>query len=567
MTLLKIARLKLRNYRSYVELDLGLNPGMNVFVGENNVGKSILLQALQLGISLNRGPLTSDYWPDGTREGPISISIEIALGKDELDLISLLVPTPQKESLRDHLLVTLNWQAPTMAGEARIEFLDSVTRNVTARIRFGFQGYTRDNDGAVVLGDELSTVIQNILSQRYYHFPEFRQRPSGPELSDTDSLKSTEGVRLAAILFKMRTGSIDQREEFSRIQEAFHAMFSDLTLEAIKRGSQPVVVIKRAKARHELPISEVGAGIMEILLILTHLVEQSDRVFVIDEPEAHLHPHSQRLLSQLLAYSSVKNNQVFVISHSPYFANFKDLYGIMLVRSQAGRSMVVRLPHGYLTPEELTRASKIVWSEDKEFLFSKRVLLVEGETEYSAMPIIAKKLGQGFDENGVSVISVGGQHFGLFMKILKGFKFPFRIMCDEDALMRISGDLPIGQWRIRVSSIFKAAYQAGMIGEKEEELLWYADETVKTAETKGAKTEFYNPESRAELNGLAEKFGFRILSPDFEGYLSKEGLGPLVKEANQLYGKNKILVGRYVASNLERVPTQLASIVADTVSL
>jgi predicted ATP-dependent endonuclease of OLD family len=304
-----------------------------------------------------------------------------------------------------------------------------------------------------------------------------------------------------------------------------------------------------------------------MLLVLTHVVDQHAKTFTIDEPEAHLHPHSQRVLADELVKSSSKN-QFLIITHSPQFVDFKNLHSVVLVRENSGRSNVVKLPNDYLSKDEEAKASKIVWSEDKEFLFSRRVLLVEGETEYGAMPILAKKLGKSFDENGVSVVSVGGHHFGLFMKILKGFKFPFRVMCDGDLLMKVDGTVGSGIQETRSSSLFETSFQLGQLEDRELEILWDCQElTVSKTNKKGVKVDYYKEELFDELNAIARKLGFDVVSPDFEGYLKLNGYEQILKEAGELYGNNKILIGRFVAMTGQNVPQQLASIITEVVSL
>src|SRR6266571_9543176 len=48
-----ICRLVIRNFRSFAHLDLSMNPGVTVVVGENNTGKSNLLYAIRLAIDAN----------------------------------------------------------------------------------------------------------------------------------------------------------------------------------------------------------------------------------------------------------------------------------------------------------------------------------------------------------------------------------------------------------------------------------------------------------------------------------------------------------------------------------
>src|SRR3989442_12330480 len=207
-----------------------------------------------------------------------------------------------------------------------------------------------------------------------------------------------------------------------------------------------------------------------MIILLTHIVGSEARVFLVDGPELHLHPHSQRLLQKFFEESTA-NNQLLVITHSPQFVNLQERDSIILIREIGGRSHVIRLDHDYLNEEDKTRLSRIVRSEDKEFLFSRRVLLVEGETEYGAIPLLAQKLNMSLDEHGVSLVSVGGSYFGLFLKILRGFEFPYRVMCDRDVLMKIADRIKIENAELKTSLLFQAISKAGSLNDDDVKML------------------------------------------------------------------------------------------------
>jgi len=43
---MKLLKVKLVNFRRFIEEEIDLNPGLNVFVGRNNSGKSTILEAI-----------------------------------------------------------------------------------------------------------------------------------------------------------------------------------------------------------------------------------------------------------------------------------------------------------------------------------------------------------------------------------------------------------------------------------------------------------------------------------------------------------------------------------------
>lgn len=48
-----VSELHIQNFRIYGNLRLSLNPGLNVLVGENNSGKTALIDAIRLTLDTN----------------------------------------------------------------------------------------------------------------------------------------------------------------------------------------------------------------------------------------------------------------------------------------------------------------------------------------------------------------------------------------------------------------------------------------------------------------------------------------------------------------------------------
>ncbi len=50
---MKLEKLKLKNFRKFNELEINFNAGLNVFVGENNAGKTAIIDAIKLILDTN----------------------------------------------------------------------------------------------------------------------------------------------------------------------------------------------------------------------------------------------------------------------------------------------------------------------------------------------------------------------------------------------------------------------------------------------------------------------------------------------------------------------------------
>ena len=163
-------------------------------------------------------------------------------------------------------------------------------------------------------------------------------------------------------------------------------------------------------------------------------------VFAIEEPELFLHPHAQRALdSALRVLASNENSQVFVCSHSTHFVDLDDYRGIALIRKTSavdGTTVVQCKEDLFEGPSDSDRKRRFhmaAWvNPDRgEMLFARRVAFVEGESEKSVFPYLAKKLDC-YSED-VSVIDCGSKHnIPLYVTIAKKFDLDYVVVHDED---------------------------------------------------------------------------------------------------------------------------------------
>ena len=165
-------------------------------------------------------------------------------------------------------------------------------------------------------------------------------------------------------------------------------------------------------------------------------------VFAIEEPELFLHPHAQRALDTALrVLADSDNSQVLVCSHSTHFVNLDDYRGIALIRKTSAEdgTTVVQCAEDLFEGEDdhdrKRRFHMAAWvNPDRgEMLFARRVAFVEGETEKSVFPYLAKKMDCHSED--VSVIDCGSKHnIPLYVAIAKAFHLNYVVVHDEDPL-------------------------------------------------------------------------------------------------------------------------------------
>jgi putative ATP-dependent endonuclease of OLD family len=191
------------------------------------------------------------------------------------------------------------------------------------------------------------------------------------------------------------------------------------------RGVKAKAAAKSAKAFHE----PVGPNVAHILLI--------------DEPEVSLHPKAtQHARDVLYALPNTGNWQVMITTHSPSFIDLtKDHTTIVRVEKNAQngieattlyRPEVARLD---ADDKENLKLLNLFDSHISEAFFGGKVVVVEGDTEYSAFNFIRGReveRGNSFYKDLNVIRARGKVQVASMMKVLNHFKAKYFVLHDTD---------------------------------------------------------------------------------------------------------------------------------------
>ncbi|KAB2940875.1 MAG: DNA replication and repair protein RecF [Candidatus Methanoperedens nitroreducens] len=470
---MKIEKICIRNFRPIGEqdLELALSTNCSTFIGDNNVGKSSIFEAIKR-ILEPQIAWDKEDWHAGNQNKIIKIRLEYILDENQIKQIIEILELPLtvtsfKENFTDKLTYEYEYESrKTLILSSLIFKLGELQigkkgRGGTAWIGELYQNQshkevswnqiiqdfksqknktliqiikdlldinkTSSVPTQIVLNDNIPEDILKILRQSIIVIEEFREKP---QKALVDFQTSPTGRELASVLFNLKNGRPQQKEKFEQIRQKFHNLFPILELDVLRENNEIKILIQ--KAGIESTTFYLGAGILETLLILTHLIAHYDKVLCIDHPELHLHPHAQRGLGSFI--EGTKDGQILVITHSPYFVNLNKNSSIIRFVQKEAQTETIEPSKDYFTEEDFFKLEQFLDIDTKELFFARKVILVEGPTELGALPIFASKTGYNFDENGASVINVGGKEtFEFFVKLCEGFEIPYFIIADNDA--------------------------------------------------------------------------------------------------------------------------------------
>jgi len=155
------------------------------------------------------------------------------------------------------------------------------------------------------------------------------------------------------------------------------------------------------------------------LLLLKRTNYYGLKLSLIEEVEAHLHPQAQLRLIEYLQNEIAGKSEVQLImtTHSPNLASKVKLDNLIICKSEKVfpmRSDFTELEKGdYLFLERFLDVTKA------NLFFAQSVILVEGDAENILIPVIADILGRPLTKHGVSVVNVQSTAFLRYSKIFK----------------------------------------------------------------------------------------------------------------------------------------------------
>lgn len=440
MTMIK--KIFIQNYKIFYRFDLELNSDLNIIVGDNEVGKSTILEGINLALtkrlngryveyeltpylfnrkcvdeylkSIKEGKppqlpeiIIELYFDESTgleslrgtmntkKENCIGIKLEIVFDEDYKEEYKKLLKKQSEIKLIPVEFYKVQWHsfannAITLRSlPVRLSYIDATT----IRLQSGTDYYLQD-----IIKTDLDARERVELTLAYRKLKELFSNQESI-MGINNKLTNKKG----AITDKSFSISIDISHK-SNWENNLVPYLDDLPFQLIGRGEQSA---------------------LKIMLALEHKADKSN-IILIEEPENHLSFSSMNILLEKIK-NKCKGKQMIIATHSAYVLNKLGLEYLILL--SGNNTMTLK----NLPPDTRNYFKKFSGYDTLRLVLAKKAILVEGPSdELIVQKAYLLKHNKLPIKNGVDVINVRGLSFSRFLDIAKELKTNVVVVTDND---------------------------------------------------------------------------------------------------------------------------------------
>lgn len=137
------------------------------------------------------------------------------------------------------------------------------------------------------------------------------------------------------------------------------------------------------------------------------LKEDASTIYLLDEPDTHLHAGAQIDLLKTLQSFARADNQVILTTHSPFLINSVKPHQLRLLERGTNNCSKIKCLEG--NADISAEVLQSIGIENVQLFFARTIIIVEGETEYEFITnYYLKAFNRSINSDLIKVINVGG---------------------------------------------------------------------------------------------------------------------------------------------------------------
>jgi putative ATP-dependent endonuclease of OLD family len=501
-----INKVNIINYKCFNgKFTINFSDGINIIVGNNESGKSTILEAIHLALT---GMINGRY-----------LRNELSQYLFNKDIVSCFLKSLKTDVKQEppSVIIEIFFPSdtyPKLIGTNNSERMES--SGIVFKIEFD-EDYKEEYAELLKTENELEALPVEYYKISWYSFAyepiTAKSIPVKSAFIDSSSsrVQNSSDVYISRII----QNDLEDREKV-KLSQAYRKMQESFTID------QSVILInqkikKKTKISNKsieisvelptqnawesslmtfvdkVPFHQIGKGeqcVIKTNLALEHKKNKESEIILLEEPENHL-THSKLSLFISSVQKNYLNKQIIVTTHSSFVANKLDLHKLILLSDNK------TMPLSDLSNDTYNFFQKITGYPTLRLMLCKKAVLVEGDSDelifqkayirkYSEIPIQAE----------IDVISVG-LSFKRFLEIAEKLKKYVAVITDND-----------GNYSKNIEKKYKDYCDKAYIS-----IFADSDNTLNTLEPQFVRA------NKGNLKNLCDVIGI-----DFERYNSEESI-------------------------------------------
>lgn len=485
-----ISKIRIKNYRIFGEneFELELKP-FTLIIGENNIGKTNILNAIRLilsqDISLYRSRMlgvedinkkTIQKFYEALRQIEDNEKVQFPYVLIELEFKLQPDDDEQKAVVGDWFVdmkmdtAKIGYKFKLRSGFNREKWIQQVKKNIEQDPSFKVEFPIREYDYEIYGGDnDTNKCEQYLLSLIKMDYLD-ALRDAHSELESNHStnliyriLDSIEHDNYSDIKNSLEQidSTIKDNEALMEMKSEIKGLLNKISIDSENQKNvdfkfstpdtkEMLKKISLGYGDDYLDISKNGLGsnnLLYISLMVSKFANKNyfgkDSVFRligIEEPEAHLHVQLQEHLSKNIKklLSENNDNQIIMTTHSAQISGSLDIENTVVIYRDGDSIKNHYILDGFTDKAEDIRKKRFLMryldATKTPMFFARKIILVEGIAEQIVIPkLFEQEYKKTLVQIGCSVINVNGLAFRNFLDIIKnGYYLKCAVMTDGD---------------------------------------------------------------------------------------------------------------------------------------
>lgn len=431
----------LKNFKKFQDMEFEFEKGTNIIIGHNESGKSTLLKAIDIALNQSGNGDWSNRSEYGTLMNISALEKFKNSEKSFTDLPEILIELYfENDGGVNNIHNSLFYGTNNSKNEAEygIQFKYNFDDNLSKEYnKFLYTLRSKKNNSDVdqirFIPYEFYRASWNGFSGQSYNF---RRNPFKSILIDNDKIRGNSYKIFAHQIFN----SLDLKEQHAlslKLKEYINQFNNDIsasqkqrfTIDTTRLVVQDILDVFDDSDNSKLLMRDMGSGKENILKTDLVVHSKNSTLILLEEPENHLSFDLAR--KQISKIKNIEENdvQIIVSTHSPLLASKLKVNNLRWLNEDGKIISFNNVPKDDV--QFFLKADNI---DILQIILAKKVILVEGATEYIAMPDMIEKScnNQTSDQLGFHVVSMGGSFYKRFKEIAKVTKNKVLVITDND---------------------------------------------------------------------------------------------------------------------------------------